>query len=308
MSMMVAVNQMIILFLVIGLGYFLNKINILDKDLNWELTRILLDVTTPALILSSVMGSKINSSLSEVMGVFIIAAAVYTVLPIISFLLVKIMRIPIRQQGLHIFMTVFSNIGFMGFPVMKAIFGDGAIFYTAIFNMIFNVLVFTLGIVMMNYKNENKIKMELNQILSPGIAASIIAILIYAFKIQVPDVLAETFTMVGNITTPVAMLIIGSTLAAIEVKNLFNDFRVYPYTLIRQFVIPIALFPVLKIFITNKMILGITLIMIAMPVANTAVLFATKYNQDVELAAKNVFITTLVSVVSIPLLVYLFLS
>ncbi|MHC1681599.1 MAG: AEC family transporter [Clostridiaceae bacterium] len=307
MDIMVVINQMVMLFLIIGLGYYLNKIRILDKELNQRLTRIVLDVTTPALILSSVMVGEISRDFNEVMLVVFTAIILFVFLPIVSFLLVKIMRIPVKQQGLYMFMTMFSNIGFMGFPVMKAIFGDGAIFYTAIFNMFFNVLVFTLGILMMNYKNENKIKMELKQVLSPGIIASIVAVLIYILNIHVPTVFAQTCSMVGNVTTPVAMLLIGSTLANMKIKNVFNDFRVYPYTFIRQFILPGLSFPVLRAAITNKEILGITLIMIAMPVANSSVLFATKYNQDEELAAKNVFITTLVSVISIPMFVYLFL-
>lgn len=307
MDIMVVINQMVMLFLIIGLGYYLNKIRILDKELNQRLTQIILDVTTPALILSSVMIGEISRDFNEVMLVVFTAIILFVFLPIVSFLLVKIMRIPVKQQGLYMFMTMFSNIGFMGFPVMKAIFGDGAIFYTAIFNMFFNVLVFTLGILMMNYKNENKIKMELKQVLSPGIIASIVAVLIYIFNINVPTVFAQTCSMVGNVTTPVAMLLIGSTLANMKIKNVFNDFRVYPYTFIRQFILPGLSFPVLRAAITNKEILGITLIMIAMPVANSSVLFATKYNQDEELAAKNVFITTLVSVISIPMFVYLFL-
>lgn len=307
MDIMVVINQMIQLFIVIALGYFLNRIGIFDQTLNKKLTTLLLSVTTPAMILNSVLSNQNSASLNEVAMVFIVAIAVFTILPIVSFVLVKIMRIPVKQQGLYMFMTVFSNIGFMGFPVMQAIFGNEAVFYTAIFNMGFNLLVFSLGIVMMNYGNENKVELNIKNVLTPGVIASIIALIIYFTKITFPIVIVNTCSMIGNITTPIAMLLIGSTLANMPIKEVFNDIRIYPYTIVKQVLLPILAFPILQFFIQDTYLLGITFIMIAMPVANSAVLFATEYGGDIKLAAKTVFITTLLSVVTIPTLVYLYL-
>ena len=205
------------------------------------------------------------------------------------------------------FMTVFSNIGFMGFPVMKAIFGNEAVFYTAIFNMIFNFLVFTLGIVLINYGTTNQVKLKARNLLSPGIISSIVAIIIYFLKIPIPTVLGSTFDMVGNITTPIAMMLIGSTLANINIKEVFTEFRIYPYTIIKQLLIPFIAYPILNYFISSPLVLGVALINLAMPVGNSAVLFANEYNGDVALAAKSVFITTLISVFTIPLIVAMFL-
>ena len=307
MDIQVILSQMIQLFLVITLGYFLFKIKILDVDLNKKLTTLLLSVTTPAMIVSSVLSTKITQKLEDVIFVFIIGIGVYIVLPIIGFLIVKLMRVPMKQQGLYIFMTVFSNIGFMGFPVMKAIFGNEAVFYTAIFNMIFNLLVFSVGTLMMSYGTDQKVKIDPKSLLSPGVIASLVALLIYFTKLQVPTVISSTVSMIGDITTPMAMLLIGSTLANIPLKEVFNELRIYPYTFIKQVLVPILAFPILNLVIQDPLILGITLIMISMPVANSAVLFATQYEGDVSLAAKTVFMTTLLSIVTIPVIVALFL-
>lgn len=308
MDIQVILLQMIQLFLVIYLGYFLFKVKILDVDLNKKLTTLLLSVTTPAMILSSVLTTETTQKLEDVIFVFIIGIGVYLVLPILGLILVKVMRVPLKQQGLYIFMTVFSNIGFMGFPVMKAIFGNEAVFYTAIFNMIFNLLVFSVGAMMMNYGTDRKVQMNPRNLLSPGVIASLVALLIYFIKLQVPTVISSTVTMIGDITTPMAMLLIGSTLANIPLKEVFNELRVYPYTLIKQVIVPIIAFPILRLIIADPLILGITLIMISMPVANSAVLFATQNDGDVSLAAKTVFMTTLLSIVTIPLIVALFLA
>lgn len=307
MDVFVILMQMIQLFLVMALGYFLFKVKILDEEMNKRLTTLILSVTTPAMIIGSVLNTTVTQSLNDVLFVFLIGFMTYIVLPIIGFIIVKIMRVPKNQQGLYIFMTVFSNIGFMGFPVMKAIFGNSAVFYTAIFNMIFNLFVFTIGNQMMSYGTGRKTQMNVKNILSPGVVASLVALFLYFTKIQFPDVIASTVNMVGDITTPIAMIIIGSTLATIPVKEVFTEFRIYPYTLIKQVIVPVIVYPLLKMFISDPLILGVTLIMISMPVGNSAVLFATEYGGDVSVAAKNIFMTTLLSVLTIPLIVALFL-
>ena len=308
MDIQVILMQMVQLFLMIGLGYFLFKVKILDVELNKRLTTLLLAVTTPALIISSVLSTTEYLPFTDILFVFLVGILVYIVLPILGWILVKIMRIPLPQQGLYIFMTVFSNIGFMGFPVMKAIFGNDAVFYTALFNMLFNLLVFSVGTGIMGYGTGRKMDFNPKDLLSPGVIASLVALVIYMAKIQFPNVISSTITMIGDITTPVAMLIIGSTLANIPLKEVFSELRIYPYTFIKQVIIPALAYPVLRLFIQDPLILGVTLIMISMPVANSAVLFATEYDGDVSLAAKAVFMTTLLSIVTIPLIVSLFLA
>lgn len=259
------------------------------------------------MIVSSVLSTTVTQSFNDILFVFLIGFAIYLIMPILGFIIVKVMKIPLPQQGLYIFMTVFSNIGFMGFPVMKAIFGNEAVFFTAIFNMIFNLFVFTAGIVIMNYGTGQNVKLDPKNLLSPGVIASLVALLIYFTGIHFPDVISSTVTMVGDITTPMAMLLIGSTLANIPLKEVFTELKIYPYTIIKQIIVPVIAYPILKMIIGDPLILGITLIMISMPVANSAVLFATEYDGDVSLAAKTVFMTTLLSVVTIPLIVALFL-
>jgi len=302
MDINVVINQMIQLFLILGLGYFLNKIKLFDTELNQKLNKLLLNVTTPALIIASVGSLEPSNNISEVLLVFLVAVTIFAILPFLSYILVKN-----HQKGLYMFMTIFSNIGFMGFPVMKSIFGNQAVFYTSIFNMIFNFLVFTLGVFLINYGTEKEVKPNVKNLLTPGIIASIIAIIIYFLRIPIPTIFVSSFDMVGSITTPIAMMLIGSTLANIDIKEVFTEFRIYPYTIIKQILIPLAAYPILSYFITNPLILGVALINLAMPVANSAVLFATQYDGDLKLAAKSVFITTLLSVFTIPLIVALFL-
>ena len=206
------------------------------------------------------------------------------------------------------FMNSFSNVGFMGFPIIHAVFGEGAMLDAAIVNLIFNLAVFTFGITMINYGTEQKDKFNIKKLLTPGIFSSVIAIIIYFSGITFPQVLSDTCSMIGEITSPIAMIIMGATLGRMDIKAVFSEWKVYPFTAIKQILIPILFWYVLKLFITDEYILGFMMIMLSMPVANTAVLFATEYKNDENLAAKTVFITTLMSLISIPFIMYVFFT
>jgi hypothetical protein len=283
------------------MGYLLYKIKIFNTEVNQKLTKLLLNVSMPALIISSVLEQTERPPVNEVLMVFAVAVAMYVVLPIISIILVKLMRVPKEQQGLYMFMNTFSNVGFMGFPIISALYGEKGVFYAAIINIIFNLSVFTYGIIMVHYASGEKANLSWKKLLSPGILCSLFAILVYALNIKLPTPVSDAVSTLGGLTTPLAMLIIGSTLATMDIKSVFNDGRVYVFSIIKQLILPILLFYVAKLLIHNEYILGITFIMLLMPVANTGLLFATEYGRDEKLAAKTVFITTVMSLITIPL-------
>lgn len=307
MDLMVVINVMLKLFLIIGLGYFMMKKKFLNDETVRKLNRIVLYITTPALIFASVCGDN-NASMDVVLYVFVVSVIFYVALPIISVILIKGLRIKKPREGLFIFMTIFSNVGFIGFPVMQSIFGNTAVFYTAIFNLMFNLEVYTLGVVLINHDKGEKARIDFKNLLSPGVVAAIVSIIIFFTKVQMPSLLVETADMVGDMTAPLAMILIGANLAMINVKEVFNDFMVYPFTFAKQVLLPIIAYPVIAYFIKDPLVQGITLVNLAMPVGNSAVLFATQYDHDVGLAAKTVFITTLFSIFTIPLIVGLFLT
>lgn len=305
MSISIILNQMIQLLLIMLLGFILAKTQLMTEGFNKKFTKITLNVSLPALILSSVLKQTGERNIKEVLIVFGIAIALYAVLPVISWLFVKLLRIPKEKQGLYMFMGVYGNVGFMGFPIIAAMYGDTAVFYTAIINLIFNLSVFSFGVPIMNYNTGKKSGFSLKNLKTPGIISAMVAILVYFLNIPCPSVIAETTAVVGNLTTPSAMLLIGSTLARIDLKSLFNEFILYPYSLIKQILIPVLFWLVLRIFVKDEFIVGIVVILAAMPVANTAVLFATEYGHDNVLAAKGVFLTTIMSIITVPLIVYI---
>lgn len=303
MCIMLIVNQMIQLFIMIIIGYGMGKTSLFHSNFNQKLTQFVLNLVMPCMIVASVMSSNTTS-----LALFDILKATFILiilLPIVSNLCIRFL--PISHKGLYMFMMMFPNVGFMGFPLMKAIFGNESLLSTAVINMGFNLSLFTLGAWVMNYDQKENTKFYIKDLLSPGVIASLAALLIYAMNISFPQVVSNPISLIGDMTTPLAMLIIGATLSQYKMKDVFLDFKVYLFALIIDFVIPILFYPLIHMIINDAMIQGITLIILAMPVANGAVLFAKNYNQNEFLAAKTVFISTLMSIITIPILVYLFL-
>lgn len=308
MSISIVLNQLIILFILMALGFLLYRIHMMPRDFNRQLTKLLLNVTMPALIINSVLTVEEKASGKTVLFILFLAIIMYLLLPVLGMLLAKILFVPKKQLGLYIFMTVFSNVGFMGFPLINALLGNEAVFYTALFNIIFNLSAFSYGILLVNYGTQNPVRLNFRLLLSPGILLSLLAVVIYFINIPFPESVREAIGSVGSLTTPLAMLLIGASLSSMNLKEVFSDWRIYPYTLLKQFVLPLSLFPLLKLFIHDELLLGVTLIMLSVPVANTAVLFATEYQADEKLAARTVFITTLSSLISIPVVIMLCLT
>ena len=302
----VIISQMIILFLILTLGYFIFKIKLVDDNFTKQLSALVIKVTMPALLLSSVLDITERQPLRDVLTSFGIAVALFfIVMPIVGFLLAKLFRVKRNSTGLYVFMATFSNVGFMGFPVISALAGEVGLFYAAIYNLVFNVAVFTLGVWLVNHDKDGESSgFDIKLLMSPGVIAALLAIALYFMNIKLPVLLCDTIRSVGSITSPSAMLIIGCTLAKMDVKTVFSDWRLYPWILIKQIVIPILLWIPLAMIIKNEILLTVTFILFLMPVANNAVLFANTYNGDAELAARSVFLTTLFSLLTVPICVW----
>lgn len=299
----VVISQMIQLFLILTLGYISAKTKVTNQKFGIQLSNFILSITIPCMMIASVATMPSNSDKNDIVLMFIISVLFYIIMPVVAYLIIRILGVKKEERNLYMYMTIWSNVGFMGFPVIASIFGEGAIFYATIFNLIFNVSNFTLGIMLMSKEGKNAL--NLKNFLTPGMVASLIAVAMVAANIHLPDILNNTVKTVGDTTTPLAMIVIGISLAGISIKSVFTELRLYPYVIIKQILLPGAAWLILKNFIASPYILGIVIIIIAMPVATSAVLFANKYDNNVALATKGVFITTLASIVTIPIISYL---
>jgi predicted permease len=305
MDINVVISQMLQLFLMLGIGYVSARTGVTNQKFGTQLSSFILSITIPCLMIASVATLPGDANKRDILLMFVIAILFYALMPFIAYCVARMLWVKKEEQKLYMYMTIWSNVGFMGFPVIAAIFGEGAIFYATIFNLIFNLSNFSLGIMLM--AKEGRKALSVRKFFSPGMVASVFAIILFAANMKLPDLLNNTLKTVGNTTTPMAMIVIGIALSAIPLKSVFTELRLYPYVLIKQILLPWLAWLILRNVIDSAYLLGIVIVIIAMPVGTSAVLFANKFENNVTLATKGVFITTLASVATIPILCYLIL-
>lgn len=298
------INQILVLFIVLFLGYFIRKRNIIDEHSSKKISSLVVNVTAPFLIIGS-MTRKTNLGSKEILGILSISVIVYICMFLMTFIVPKLLRVEKNNLGVYKFMIMFSNVGFMGFPVVSSIFGQEAIFYASIYNLPFYGLVYTLGIYFVSMNNKDRMKFQFKKMLNPGVCAVLIGLFIFSFKLTLPYAVTETIKMMGGLTTPLSMIVIGSSLANVQIKNIFSNVRLYIYSFLKLFVFPVIIFIIIRNFGFNEIMTGVPVIIMGMPVAANAVILSKEYGGNDNLAAEGVFISTMLSIITIPLLVYL---
>lgn len=294
---MILLRQMIVLAFIMLIGYFLAKKDILDKSTSKKISWIVVNICNPALMINAALGEE-RLSESTLLLTVKVAGAFYLFLLIFGATLPYILCD--KKNKIYPLMIVFGNVGFMGYPLLQAMYGSQAVLIASIFNLYYGILMYTYGIVRVSGQ---KVSLKnLKMLLNSGIIAGVLELIIYLNHIKLPGVVGDTVGMISDLTAPLSMMVIGATFADFSLKKLVGNVRIIVFSIIRQIVLPLILFPVFKYFIDDSLLLGVCLVMVAVPVGSMNVMMAQQYNGDVETSSKGVAITTLLSVATMPLL------
>ena len=300
------VTQMLMIFGIVLVGLASAKRNLWAGELDRKLSVFILNVSMPALILASVMGKDLEFEASEVLTLSLVAVVNYVILIGMACLIPKIWHVNLSRQGLARFMLAFGNVSFIGYPVCDAVFGPKAVFCASVLNIPFNLLIFTIGV---SFINGGKARSAFSPklVFSPCVVASLIAVVIALMGISVPAPVGQWFHLLGDLTTPCALLIIGSSLANLPLKELAGSVRIWVSAFFRLIVSPLLVWGIFHFFISDPVLLGVMVIISSMPVATNGTLLCFQYGGDLKAMSQGTFITTLLSFAVIPLLV-MFLS
>ncbi|MBO5056528.1 MAG: AEC family transporter [Eubacterium sp.] len=299
---MLLLQQMIVLFILMGIGFLCYKLGMITDEVSKKLSAIVVNIANPALVLTGCMGEgKIQGK--ELLLIAGLVIAVYAVLLLLAMLIPIVLKVDKKSRGTYQAMTIFSNIGFMGFPVVSALYGSSAILYAALFTIPYNILIYTFGVAAMSTgeKTDWRESFSVKRILNVGVIACIITIIVYLFQIPVPEFLELTVTHLSNLTAPLSMMVIGASLAAINIKKLFTDGRLLLFSALKLLVIPVAGVLLIRQLVDNDVICGVCMVMLATPVGSMTAMLAQQYDGDYEMASKGVALTTILSVATMPL-------
>jgi predicted permease len=298
---MVLLEQMIVLFILMGVGFFCGKKGFMNDELASGLSWIVVHVATPGMILAAGMNDETTIRGKELLLGFVIAIAVYVFLIALSFLVLPLIRVPAEDKSIYRVMSIFSNIGFMGLPILGATYGSEAVLYGSLFQFPFNLLMYTYGISAM--RGENLFKGgNIKKALNVGVIACILAIVILVGEIPMPSFIKSSAQHLSHLAAPLSMMVIGQSMIHFSVKDMFGDFRLLFFSLIKLIAFPILGISLLRFFIQDEMLLHVCYIMLATPIGSLTAMVAQQYGGNYRLAAKGVALSTVMSVVTIPLI------
>lgn len=302
MEISAIMDSVLSLFIMILVGVYGSKTNIITQKINKGLTDILIQIALPFMIVTSFIFTYDDNIKFNVLNTFYYSFIAYIIVTVISSLLL----FPVRNDKktiLH-FANVFTNTGYVGFPILNSLYGAEGVIYGSIFNMFFVIFVWTYGLMLFKgYLRKEELNKEIKKmLLNPSIIAVFIGIMIMIFDIQLPNFLSSSIKGIGNITGPLSMIIIGVILSNVKIGNHLKDWTMYYGIITKLVIIPVIIYLISILLVDRSKAVNTVIIMTAMPASAMTSIFAESFNKEKEYAAILVSITTLLSLITVPIL------
>ena len=294
-------QKLLVLFGFMLIGYLSYKKKWISDDTSSQISGLIVNIFNPALIISGVIGSVGNGNWNLVIMDLILAVILFVVLILISPAFVRILGVKKDERNIYAVMLIFSNLGFMGIPIIEELYGRGAIFYVALYTLVYNILFYTYGI----YLFEKERAMQTGQKAKIILVACLAALLIFAFQIDAPAPAVSFVQYLGNAAIPLSMIITGVSLAKMPLIEVFKDIKMYQFTFLKMLVIPMIAAFAIRLFHLDPVLSGIMVLMFGMPNGSMAVMMAIDYGLDSSICSRGIVLTTLLSIITLPIVAYL---
>lgn len=290
--------EMLVILFAISAGYGANRLGYLGGETDQKLSKLILNITMPAMIVSAVITGEELPEISVILSILEVGVVFYVLEFAFVLTVPKLLPGTAGQKGVYRYTLAFPNVGFIGYPVAVALYGDGALFYAAILALPFNLLSYSLGPLMLAGAG----RFRWRQLLSPCIVASVLGLVLALTRLRPPAIVGEMLDFVGSITVPLSLLVVGSLLAHMSPGKVLRSPKLWVLSVLRLLVMPALLCLVLRGMHIEAMVLGIAVSQMGMPVAVNGTLLSMEYGGDTEAMAQVTFLTTLGAIVTIPVL------
>jgi len=298
-------QQVFVIFLLIVIGALVKRLKVVTDGVIREVGSLVLNVTLPAFLITS-MNMEFSPSVLKSSAIFIvISLSVY----VFGILMVKpatwLLKVDGKAMDVYEYIILFSNFGYMGYPVINLIYGAQGVFYAAIYNLPFSFLVWTHGVHVLKRHTDSAGVSSKKVHINASLVAIVTGFTLFLLSVELPAPIFDALTLVGSMTTPLSMMFIGFILADSDFKQLTMDWKVYAFSILRLLIMPICVYLVLKTMGYGGLLLGVPVVISAMPAAANSAVIAAQYGSDYQLASRAIFISTLLSIATIPLFVAL---
>ncbi|MBR2696292.1 MAG: AEC family transporter [Parasporobacterium sp.] len=284
-----------------AVGFLLYKLRILNNTVNKGLSGLIVHVTAPCMVFVSIV-SMDGSEIRNAVKLLWIGVVIYIALMLIAVLCVKLLRIPSASSGVYQAAIVFGNVGFLGLPLAESLFGPVGLFYMALLNIHLNLLVYSYGFYIIGRNSQSGFRFSPKTLINSGIIGVLVAMLFFFLQIPIPDLVMEPISFVGGITSPLAMVVIGSSAAAASLKTVFSHGKLYILSAIKMLLLPIITYIILKLTIGDGMMTKVLTMYVGMPTAAIVGMIAITFDSDAETASSATAMMNIFCIITIPVL------
>ena len=300
--MIVLIEKMALLVMLLALGYLCARLKLVGPEFNKGLSKLVINVFLAGMILSSVINKKLEMTGGDVAFGLLMMTLSMLICVGIGWLSPTLLRIKDGDKGMYRILAAFMNNGFVGFPLVAAVYGENAVFFASLSNIPFNLLLYTVGVMLLQ-KGDKNTKFSIKSVINVPIVATLIAVVIFAFEIPMPKLVDDVADTLSAATVPLSMMCVGLSLGSVSLKEALMQPRLYGISLVRLLICPLAVWLVLRIFITNPVILGTIVLLSACPSAIICTILGIQYGRDGVESSEAIFISTMLSMITIPLLI-----
>ena len=310
MDLFLVARQMLVLFGMMLIGFLIFHLHWLEQDTVSRLSRLVVNIFNPFLTISSVFGKSYAATGSLFWENLLLVGIFYGILFVAGILLVVLIRPEKADSPIYRLMTLLPNCGFMGIPVVSALLGKQYIIYVAIYMLAYNIIIYTYGIHLVTKEKKCREKetrprdflRKLRPIfLNSGVIASVIALILFFGDFTVPESVESFCNYMGNPCIPLSMMLIGCSLAAANIPAMLKNIRLYGFLLLKMLLVPISCTLLIRHLPFDPAILKLFILMLSMPAGSMVVLVTEEYGGRTECAASGVALSTLVSIITIPI-------
>ena len=297
-------QEMMVILFAIGVGYVAHKLGYLGGETNKKLSSLILNITIPCMILAAVLQQESRPTPEQIRSVLVSAAVFYTVTYGATILVPLLVGGTAKEKGVWRFFLAFPNIGFIGYPIVTALFGQQGFFYAVVLGLPFSLLNYTLGPLMLS----GTFRISWKQFVSPTIIVSIVSLILTFSDIRFPAMVGEMADIVGSVSIPLSLLVLGSMLASMPARSVFGSWRMWVLSAFRLLILPAVMSFVLHHLDADPLIAGVAVAQMSMPVSVNGFMMCLDVDGDVDTMARSIFLTTVLSMVTIPISSVLFMQ
>jgi len=293
-----ALTQILIMFFIIIVGVICFKLKLIDKATNKKLSEMVLLLVNPIVIFVSYQ-REFDAALMKGLLISLLLGFITHVAGIVVSILLLHKNKHESDIAIERFAVIYANCGFMGIPLVYGVFGSEGVFYLTAYVMIFNLFVWTHGVISMTGKKD--LKTVVTACLSPSMLANIFGFTLFITRITLPEVLIDSLNYLGNMNTPLAMMVAGATIAQNDILKLLGKFRIYYISFLKLLFVPLVMLFIYSLFDIPKIVLLTSVLAVSCPTAVTISLFSMRFNKNYLYASELFAMTTILSVITIPL-------